>query len=109
METTTAQTAPAVGAGAEGAPAGGGLSQLMMFPVLLVIFYFLLIRPQRQEQKAQEAMIAALQKGDRVVTISGLHGVVDEVRATEVVLEAAPGVKLTIDKVAVKRRIVAEG
>jgi uncharacterized protein (DUF58 family) len=96
METTTAQTAPAVGAGAEGAPAGGGLSQLMMFPVLLVIFYFLLIRPQRQEQKAQEAMIAALQKGDRC----GLGALQDELIAWEPPREGKSSLKRVADAIA---------
>ena len=109
METTTATTSAPSGGAPEGTPPGGGLSQFMMFPILLVIFYFVLIRPQRQEQKEQETMLGSLQKGDAIVTISGLHGRIDEVRAAEVVVEIAPGVRVTLDKVAVKRRVTKEG
>ena len=83
-----------------GSPLGG------LFPILLMlaVFYFVLIRPQNKERKAHEAMISALQKGDKVVTKAGVHGRIDTVEATTVDLEIADKVRVTIDKVSVARK-----
>ncbi len=88
--------------------AAGLLSSLPMVIIMVGIFYFLLIRPQQQEQKKHEELVASLKKGDEVVTASGLHGVVSEVKDSTVVIEAANKVKLTFDKSAVKRKAGAE-
>ena len=90
------------------AQAAGGqasmISTLMMMGMIFVIFYFLLIRPQQKEQKAHKKMLDALQKGQQVVTASGLHGRVHDVGDGTVVLEVASNVRVTVDKFAVKRR-----
>lgn len=79
----------------EAAPAGGGIMQsLIMFVPLILIFYFLLIRPQSQRQKKHRAMIAAVKKGDTVVTAGGLVGKVTKVAETEVTIEIADGVRV---------------
>ncbi len=84
--TAMAQEAPA---------AGGGLMQsLIMFVPLILIFYFLLIRPQSQRQKKHRAMIDAVKKGDTVVTAGGLVGKVTKVAETEVTVEIADGVRV---------------
>ena len=93
--------AQAAGGGAGG---GGFMSSFGMMAVILAIFYFLLIRPQQKEAKAHQALLAALQKGDLVVTSSGLHGKVFSVEDDEVVVEIADKVRVTIDKSAVKRK-----
>jgi preprotein translocase subunit YajC len=72
---------------------------------MIAIFYFLLIRPQQAERKAHENLLASLKKGDPVVTASGLHGKVHEVKGDTVVLEVADKVRLTVDRVAVKRKV----
>lgn len=92
-----AQTPPAAGP-------GGGLMQIVPFVAILAIFYFLVIRPQQREQAAHRELLSGLKKGDQVVTISGLHGKIWEVRDNEVVLEIADKVRVNIDKVSVKRR-----
>ncbi len=72
----------------------------MLVPMLLifVIFYFLLIRPQQQRQKTQEALLKSIEKGDDVVTAGGLHGkvigVTDDVLTLDV--SAFPGEKLRV-------------
>ena len=79
----------------EAAPAGGGIMQsLIMFVPLILIFYFLLIRPQSQRQKKHRAMIDAVKKGDTVVTAGGLVGKVTKVAETEVTVEIAEGVRV---------------
>ncbi len=84
--------------------AGGGLAGLLPLVIIGGIFYFLLIRPQQKEQKAHKQMLGALQKGQQVVTASGLHGRVQDVGDATVVLEVANNVRVTVDKFAVKRR-----
>jgi preprotein translocase subunit YajC len=69
--------------GGGGAPAGGGeatpLFQFLPFVIIFVLFYFVLIRPQRREQARRQAMLAGVQKNDRVITAGGIYGVVTNV------------------------------
>jgi len=65
---------------------GGGLEMFLPFILLLVLFYFLLIRPQQKQQKQRQEMLGNLNKGDRVVTIGGIHGVIKEINEEEDVL-----------------------
>jgi preprotein translocase subunit YajC len=68
------QAAPGA-AGPAGAPAGGGLLEMLLLPLgMIVIFYFLLIRPQNQRMKKHKAMLEALKKGDTVLTQGGIIG-----------------------------------
>ncbi len=55
-----------------------GLGMFLPFILLLVLFYFLLIRPQQKQQKQRQEMLSNLQKGDRIITIGGIHGVIKE-------------------------------
>ena len=66
-----------------------------------VIFYFLLIRPQQKRQKAHQQLMANLKSGDRVVTSSGIHGLIANVKETTFLLKVADNVKIEIDKSAV--------
>lgn len=79
---------------------GGGswFSLLMPFIIMFVIFYFLLIRPQQKKQKQRNMMLLNLQKGDKVVTIGGLHGTVVELTDDTVVLKVNDVTKLTFDR-----------
>ncbi|XDD51420.1 preprotein translocase subunit YajC [Leptospira sp. WS92.C1] len=53
---------------------------LLLIPIMLVIMYFLVIRPQRSEEKKRKEMIGSLKKGDEVITSSGIHGKVVEIK-----------------------------
>lgn len=97
-------TPPAGGA----ARAPGFLDTLPMLLAIAAIFYFLMIRPQQKEQKEHQQLLASLQKGDKVVTLSGLHGEVFEVRDDVVVLTIAEKVRITVDKSAIRRKPGAE-
>lgn len=66
-----------------------------------VIFYFLLIRPQQKQRKEQQALIASLKTGDKVVTSSGIYGLISNVKETTVLLKIADNVKIEIDKAAI--------
>ncbi|HEU4366185.1 MAG TPA: preprotein translocase subunit YajC [Candidatus Krumholzibacteria bacterium] len=85
-------------------PSGAGPSPIsMLLPIvgMLAIFYFLLIRPQQKRQKEMQKMIAALAKGDRVLTASGLYGTVVGLKNDVVVLKIADNVKVEMLKSAV--------
>jgi preprotein translocase subunit YajC len=82
------------------APAGGDASGIIMqiAPLVLVfvVFYFLLIRPQQQARKRHMDMVAALKKGDVVVTSGGMIGKVKSVQDDEVRVELAPNVDVRV-------------
>ncbi len=59
-----------------GAGGSGGMLSLLPFALIMLILYFLMIRPQSKRQKEKKNMIEALKKGDRVVTIGGIHGAI---------------------------------
>ena len=63
---------------AQDAPQSSPFSTLILIPIMLVIMYFIVIRPQRNEEKRRKEMIESLKKGDSVVTSSGIHGKVVE-------------------------------
>jgi preprotein translocase subunit YajC len=67
-------------------------------PLVLIfgVFYFLLIRPQQQRQKEMKAMLAALKRGDRVITGGGIIGIVQKTKDNEVEVEIAPNVRITV-------------
>lgn len=84
---------------AQPAAGGGGILGLVLpFVLMFVIFYFLLIRPQQKKQKTRNAMLSALKKGDKVVTIGGLHGTIVEITDDVVVLKVNDVTKLTFDR-----------
>ena len=73
-------------------------------PIILmfVLFYFLLIRPQQKKQKAVQKMQNELKKGDKVVTIGGLHGIVDSVDEVKVIIKCGDGSRLTFERNAIR-------
>ena len=93
---------PAFAQAAAGAAAGGGLQdQLIQFVPLIglvVLFYFLMIRPQQQRMKAHQAMLGGLKRGDAVVLSSGVHGKVVRVEDADVGVEIATGVTVKVRK-----------
>lgn len=80
---TEAAPAAAAAAGAEAMPAPGAGELIgMLFPLILmfVIFYFMLIRPQKKKDKKIKEMLAALKPGDRVCTIGGIYGTITNIK-----------------------------
>ncbi|GAO00882.1 MULTISPECIES: preprotein translocase subunit YajC [Komagataeibacter] len=77
---------------------GDGIMAVLPYVAMFAIFYFLLIRPQQVKQKQLRNQIAALRRGDRVLTAGGIIGVVQKVQAesNEVEVEIAPGVRVTV-------------
>ena len=92
--------------------AGGSsalLPQVVFFAAIFAIFYFLLIRPQQRQKRDREQMLAAVKKGDRVVTSSGLHGTVTGLSEHTVTLRVADQVKLEFDRAALGRIVEGQG
>jgi preprotein translocase subunit YajC len=82
---------------AAGGGFGGGLAGMMPLVLIFGIMYFLMIRPQQKKIKQHQAMVAALRKGDQVVTAGGLIGKVTKVGAeNDVEVEIASGVKVKV-------------
>ncbi len=83
----------------QGGEGKGGLGG-MLIPLILMfgVFYFLLIRPQQKRQKAQKELMSELQKGDKVVTSGGIHGVISNVKEQTIILKASDNVKLEITR-----------
>jgi preprotein translocase subunit YajC len=77
------------------------LMQLMPIAFILIIFYFMLILPQKKQQKEHLKMISNLKKNDEVVTASGIHGTVVNVKDTSVILRVDENVKIEVEKVAI--------
>lgn len=90
-------------ADAAAAPAGPSpLSNIIPFVAIGAIFYFLIIRPQNQRQKELQSLVANLKTGDKVVTNSGIHGVIANIKeGTTLSLKIADNVKIEIDKSAI--------
>lgn len=76
---------------------GGGLSFFIMIGAMILVFYFFMIRPQTKKAKEAAKFREALKKGDKIVTIGGIHGKILEVTDTTLLIESE-GSKLRIDK-----------
>lgn len=94
-----------IAASATGAGGGGIISLILPFVLMFVIFYFLLIRPQQKKQKTRNAMLSALKKGDKIVTIGGLHGTIVEITDDIVVVKVNDVTKLTFDRGSISHSI----
>lgn len=100
MSTPTLLMTSAAAASDAGAPSGGAAFFIQMFPLLLIgiIFYFLMIRPQSKRMKQHQATIAAVKKGDDVITAGGIRGRVTKVSDDEAEVEIASGVRVKVVK-----------
>ena len=88
---------------------GGIMSILPLMVGMFAIMYFIVIRPQQKQKKEREALLAAIKKGDRVVTTSGIHGTVSALDEHTITLRVSDQVKLTFDRVAIGRIVTATG
>ena len=88
-------------AAGEGAGGGSFLTSMIPFIAIIAIFYLLIIRPQNKKRKETEKMLSSLKKGDKVVTIGGVHGVVHSVKDSTVIIKVDENVKLEFQRSAV--------
>ena len=100
---TMVQAAPAGGLGGT----AGMLVGIMPWVLIFVIFYIIMIRPQQRRVKQHQSALAAVQKGDEVITGGGLRGRVTKVSDDEVEVEIAPGVKVRAVKSTISQVLTA--
>ena len=96
---------PTLLAAADAAPSGSGSllgSPFVMIFILFVMMWVLMIRPQQKQRKEQEARVASLKKGDKVVTIGGMHGSVHHVSEKTITVKLSEGVFVPFDKIAIR-------
>ncbi len=79
----------------------GGLEQFIPLVLIIVVFYFFMIRPQLKKTKEQKKFRENIAKGDKIVTIGGIHGKIVDVQETTFIIEVEGGHKLKIEKSAV--------
>jgi len=84
-----------------GAAPGGGFITFLPLILMLVVFYFLMIRPQQKRMKEHREMVGALKKGDEVVTNGGLGGTVTKVGDAYLSMRVADNVEVNVQKTAV--------
>ena len=92
---------PFLQAGGAGSASGSLGMSLLPFLAIIVIFYFFLIRPQNKKQKETQKMLDALKKGDKVITIGGIHGTVSSVKENTVIVKVDDDVKLEFNRTAI--------
>ena len=81
---------------------GSGLtSTILMFGLIILIFYFFILRPQKRRQKERQKLLESLKKGDKVVTMGGIHGTIVGMDDKTVLMQVTDVVKLKFDKSAV--------
>src|SRR5258706_15587645 len=84
-----------------GGTGGLGLTNLLPMVLIIVVFYFFMIRPQVKKQKDQKKYVTELKKGDKVITNSGMHGKIAEVADTTFLIETEGGGKIRHEKSAI--------
>jgi preprotein translocase subunit YajC len=80
---------------------GGGIMSFLPLVLIMVVFFFFFIRPQMKKAKEQKKFREALKKGDKVITIGGMHGKVYEVKENTLMVEIANDVRVELEKSAV--------
>ena len=93
------------------APSGGEsnpMSTFIMLGLIMLVFYFFMIRPQMKKSKNQRKFKEEIKKGDKIVTIGGVHGKISEVRDTCFIIDVESNGKLKIEKSAVSMEYTAQ-
>ena len=91
---------------------GGGsglISTLIMFGAIFLIFYFMIIRPQQKRSKEKEKMLSNLEKGDKVLTSGGIHGIVSGLEEKTALLQISDNVKIKVERSAIATVLAKKG
>lgn len=92
----------------QGGQGGGGGFQFVFLGLMILVFWLFMIRPQAKKQKQQKAFMQNLQKGDKIVTISGIHGTINKLNDDNTfMLEVNPGSYIKMEKSAVSLEMTA--
>ena len=106
LQTADQGTAPGQGTGAPGQACG--IETMLPFILIFAVIYFLMIRPQKKQEKVRQAMLAQINKGDKVVTNGGIHGTVSNITDDTITLRV-DNIKMTLDRTAIGRVVRDKG
>ncbi len=84
-------------------PTGSGLASFLPFILIMVVFYFFMIRPQINRQRAEQKFQNELKKGDKIVTIGGIYGKISGIQDHKIILEISDKTKIIIERNAISR------
>ena len=86
----------------QGGEGGGSMvSTIIMFGAIFLIFYFMIIRPQQKKSKDREKLLSNLEKGDKVVTSGGIHGIISGLDEKTCLLQVSDNVKIKVERSAI--------
>lgn len=92
----------------QGSQSGGGF-QFIFLGLIILVFWLFMIRPQAKKQKQQKLFMQDLKKGDKVVTISGMHGTINKINEDgTLMLEVSPGSYIKLEKTAISMEMTAK-
>lgn len=86
---------------------GGAMGTVIMLAAFIGIFYFLLIRPQRQQQKRHDQMVKALRRGDEVATVGGIVGRIVHIKEDRITIKTADDTRIVVERDKVARKLSA--
>ncbi len=92
-----------------GEQGGGATGTVIMLVSFVAIFYFLLIRPQRQQQKRHEEMVRSLKRGDEIATLGGIVGQIIHVKDDRLTIKTADETRLVIERDKVAKKLTGPG
>jgi len=92
---------------AQTAGKGSSWTMILMMVAVFGVMYFLMIRPQKKQQKAIEEMRKALTKGDKVITAGGIYGTIADIDETSVLIKVDGDVKIRVDKSCINKDTTA--
>ena len=94
----------------QGGEGGGSMvSTIIMFGAIFLIFYFMIIRPQQKKAKNRTKLLSNLEKGDKVVTSGGIHGIIAGLDEKTLLLQVSDNLKMKVDRSAIGQVISKKG
>lgn len=95
--------------GQQGGEGGGMVSTIIMFGAIFLIFYFMIIRPQQKKSKNRDKLLSNLEKGDKIITNGGLHGIIAGLDEKTLLLQISDNLKVKVERSAISQVIAKKG
>ena len=92
-----------------GGEGGGMVSTIIMFGAIFLIFYFMIIRPQQKKAKERDKLLSNLEKGDKVITSGGIHGIIAGIDEKTLLLQISDNLKVKVERSAITQVIAKKG
>jgi len=93
----------------QGGEGGSMVSTIIMFGAIFLIFYFMIIRPQQKKSKDRAKLLSNLEKGDKVVTSGGIHGIISGLDEKTCLLQVSDNLKIKVERSAIGTVISKKG